>query len=257
MIVTTTSRPTAESVARARAVAEELGAAYAERGDHSLARLRRRQSCDRLLIVSEREVRYDDGHAPPFFFHPSMALVRIKRLLAGERDTLVAVSGCRPGDVVLDCTAGMAADAAVLAHAAGPGGRVTALESRQLPALLVREGLATYRTGLPAADAALRRVTLRWCDHVDELRRLPADSCDIVYFDPMFRRPIHESSALQPLRPVADDRPLSPQAIAEARRVARRVVVLKEHAASGEFERLGFDVRAVNHANTAYGVIMP
>jgi hypothetical protein len=84
---------------------------------------------------------------------------------------------------------------------------------------------------------------------------LPDRSVDIVYFDPMFRRPVLSSSALRPLRSQAEERPLSEAAVREAVRVARRRVVLKDHRDSGEFERLGFVRRRVSSSKVAYGVI--
>ena len=82
------------------------------------------------------------------------------------------------------------------------------------------------------------------------------DSFDAVYFDPMFRHPFMESAGIHPLRFLADPRPVSAEAIREARRVARRRVVLKESSKSGEFARLGFSAFVGGkYSHVRYGVI--
>ncbi|XEC92604.1 class I SAM-dependent methyltransferase [Paenibacillus tarimensis] len=255
MIVSTSFDPSQAVIDKARTVSARLGANYVPRRNYSLSQLTRAAGDDKLLVVSGHDLRYYDGQEPPLYFHPSMAFVRVKRLRKGESDPLLDVSGCRPGDHVLDCTAGLAADAFVFSYAVGDSGRVTALESEPLIALIVGEGLKRYETGIADADAALRRIEMRCEDHWKTLSELPDKSYDIVYFDPMFRRPIEESSSLQPLRTAANRRELAQASIAEAIRVARKSVVMKEHKGSPEFGRLGFERRHVNTSKIAYGVI--
>ena len=239
---------------RARALSSELGGRFIERGQHSLQRMRRRYGEQGILVVTERELRYEDGEEA-LYFHPSMANIRVKRLMKGESDPMIEVSGCRPGDEVLDCTAGLASDSIVFAFAVGEHGSVTALESQPLMCAIIRDGLARYESGLPDLDRALRRIEARCSHHLETLASLPDNSYDIVYFDPMFRRPVHQSSAIGPLRQLANHDAILPEAIAHARRVARRSVVLKEHERSGEFERLGFEHKLLRASNLAYGVI--
>ncbi|WP_274650640.1 class I SAM-dependent methyltransferase [Paenibacillus humicola] len=255
MIVTTPRQCPPALIEYANGLAAELGGRYVPRRRETLSGLKTLYGDARLLVADERGLRYYEDSDEPFYFHPSMAYVRVKRLRRGERDPLVELSGCRPGDTVLDCTAGLGSDAIVFSYAAGPEGRVTALESEQLLYTIVREGLKTYATDHHDVNEALRRIDVRLADHREYLAALPDNSADIVYFDPMFRQPIHESAALQPLRALANPSALSADTIRHAVRVARRSVVMKEHRESGEFERLGFRLR---HANKiAYGVITP
>jgi len=258
MIVTTGMKPTEEEMARAKALAAELGGRYVPRGGASLAALRRRHKDDRVLVVGPPDgLRLHTGDGgQPLRYHPGMALVRVKRLREGVRDPLVEISGVRPGDTVVDCTAGLAGDAFVFSWAVGPAGRVIALESEPALHAIVREGLRAYATGMEDADAALRRIELIRADHAEYLSSLPEKCVDIVYFDPMFRIPVYESSGMEPLRGVANPAPISPEAVREAMRVARRAVVLKENRDSGEFERLGFTwVKPKKTSAVAYGVI--
>ncbi|OUM96702.1 MAG: SAM-dependent methyltransferase [Thermobacillus sp. ZCTH02-B1] len=257
MIVTTGMKPTEEETALAKALAAELGGRFVPRNRQTLSAIRRRHQDDRVLVTGPDGLRLhaDDGGLP-LRYHPGMGLVRARRLRDGGTDPLVEISGARPGDSVLDCTAGLAGDAFVFAWTVGPSGRVVALESEAVLYVIVREGLRTYDTGLADLNAALRRIELIRTDHLDYLRSLPDDSFDIVYFDPMFRIPVLESSSMLPLRGIANPAPLSPEAVREAMRVARRTVMMKENRESGEFERLGFTrVTAKNPSAVAYGVI--
>ncbi|MBB3110381.1 16S rRNA G966 N2-methylase RsmD [Paenibacillus phyllosphaerae] len=255
MIITTPQKPSPELWAYAGQLSEELGGRLVDRKQHSLTMLKKRYADDRLLVVDPSGLRYYEHSDEPLYFHPSMAYVRVKRLRKGERDPLMDISGCQQGDTVLDCTAGLGSDAIVFAYAVGKEGHVTAIESEPILCAVVRDGLKTYKTMHEDVNEAFRRIEMQCVNHRNYLQSLPDKSVDIVYFDPMFRKPVHESSALEPLRSVANADALDEETIRHAVRVARKSVVLKEHAASGEFERLGFACKHVN--KIAYGVIKP
>lgn len=241
------------------AKAKRLAAAYegrwVPRRRASITQLMRSYSDESLLLVTREEIRYYEGSQPEMFFHPSMAQVRIKRLLRGETDLLLEASGIQAGDKVIDCTAGLASDSIVFAYAAGAAGQVTALESEKIPAMLIKEGLAAYESEIPQLNAAMRRIRVEWMHHLAYLQQQEAKSADIVYFDPMFRNPIEESSSISPLRGKANREAVSESAIAEAKRVARKCVILKEHRDSKEFGRLGFEHILRSNTKTTYGVI--
>lgn len=256
MIVTTAPSPAARTIGQAKRLAAELSASYVPRRGASVRKLIAGSGDNRAIVVTEREIRFYDGdEAPPLYFHPSMAFIRVKRLRKGDTDPLIELSGCRPGDTVIDCTAGMAADSLVFSYAAGEAGTVVALESEPILSALVREGLAAYESGLSDVDAAMRRIRLLCRNHAQYLAEQPDKSADIVYFDPMFRQPVMESSAIGAIRSIANMDALTEEVVAQAKRVARRTVMMKEHQGSGEFERLGFRKRHVNTSKIAYGVI--
>ncbi|NBD23504.1 class I SAM-dependent methyltransferase [Paenibacillus glycinis] len=255
MIVTTPHKPTPGQTAYAEAIAEELGGRFVPRKQDSLQLLRHKYADARLLVADDRGLRYYEESEEPLYFHPSMAYVRVKRMRKGERDPLIALADCQPGDSVVDCTAGLGSDALVFSYAVGSEGSVTALESERMLYTVVREGLRTYHTEHEDVNDALRRIRMRCADHLAYLRAQPDKSVDIVYFDPMFRQPLHDSSALAPLRGLANGSALGEESVRQAVRVARKRVVLKEHGDSGEFERLGFERRHRN--KIAYGVIIP
>ncbi|HZG88563.1 class I SAM-dependent methyltransferase [Paenibacillus sp.] len=256
IVVTTTYDPSAEAALEANRVAEELRATFVPRGRSSLNKLRARRPGAAIVVVGAETLEWHpENGGPPFFFHPGMSLVRAKRLAEGGRDAMLEACRFEPGDAVVDCTAGLGADAIVFSFAGGERSRVVAVESERPLHFVVTRGLKTYESGWAPFDEALRRIATVRADHTAYLRSLPDRSVDIVYFDPMFESPVHASQGLSPLRSLANARPLSEEAVREARRVARKSVVLKERGGADVWERLGFDAQAKSRTQVAYGVI--
>ncbi|MFD1774508.1 class I SAM-dependent methyltransferase [Paenibacillus rhizophilus] len=255
MIITTGDRPLTEVAARAERLAERLGVPYAPRGNQSMSKLLSRYGDEEALVVLLQGVRLLRPDRPQLQFHPSMGFVRAKRVLKGESDPMLEAAGMVPGDSVLDCTAGLGADALLFAVHGGERSSVTALESSLPLYALLTEGMAHYASGLVEVDAALRRINVVHSNHLDYLRSLPDNSVDIVYFDPMFREPLEDSAGISPLRAYANSDSLSAESVSEAVRAARKAVVLKEKRGSGEFGRLGFAELLRPGTKTSYGVI--
>ena len=246
LAVTTPLHPAQPDIEAALRAAERYGIPYVARGNRALSRAIAEVGAEAALVLSkERSVLSAGGaeHA----WSPGMGALRLKRYLdarAGKpghptaHDPFLDAAGIRPGDAVLDCTAGLGADALVAAAAAGPGGRVLALESSQALAAWTGEGLRRF-----AAEAA-RRVEVRHADHGEFLARTGAGSFDVVVFDPMFRHARAEPGGFDVVRRLSDPRPLSPEALAAARRVARRWVVVKDGAPGWDLARLGLSPMA-------------
>ncbi|MEB3102728.1 class I SAM-dependent methyltransferase [Ferviditalea candida] len=255
MIVTTANRTSPELQRLSQDLADEMGLRWVPRQNLSLKQLEEKYGDSQFLLITDNGLRYNEAGREPLDYHPSMAVIRIKRLLKGETDKLIELAEAGPGDRVLDCTAGFGADAIIFSHAVGASGKVTALESELIPYLLVREGLSRYQSDVKELDEAMRRIEVLLTDHLSYLRLLPDRSVDIVYFDPMFGKPVQSSSSMSPLRGVANRQPLARKAVEEAVRVARRKVLLKEHRDSRVFAELGFDRVVRTGSTTAYGVM--
>ncbi|OKP66174.1 SAM-dependent methyltransferase [Paenibacillus helianthi] len=255
MIITTGFDPIPEIEIRAKNLAIQTGTIYAQRGKLSMAKMVERYGDGEILVVLQEAVRLITPGMPPMEFHPSMGFVRAKRIIRGEHDPMLEAAGMVPGDSVLDCTAGLGSDSLLFAVHGGEESMVTALESSLPLCALLLEGMSHYVSGQEKVNAALRRVRVVHSDHLAYLREQPDHSIDIVYFDPMFRVPLTDSAAISPLRQFANAAALSPESVAEAVRVARKTVLLKEKALSGEFSRLGFTELLRASAKTSYGVI--
>jgi len=214
---------------QALAWAERLGARFVPRDRRALARLCAEAQADEALVVGpDRVVYVRPAEALEYFYHPGMAQPRLRSLQAGQRDPMLEALGLRPGLLVLDGTLGRGSDAIVAAHAVGAEGGVLGIEASRVVALLTAAGLAAYAGGSRLLRTAMRGIGVVWGDHLELLHHLPDASYDVVYFDPLFDCPVEASQAMMALRAVAEQRPLRAEALAEAARVARRRVVVKQ-----------------------------
>jgi 16S rRNA (guanine1516-N2)-methyltransferase len=256
MWVTTGYKPTKEQIAEAHTWAERLNARYVERRSDSINRLMKKHQMERILVVTQDQPRYYvNGVETPYFFHPGLSLLRIKSLIKGDNDLMLEVAGLKKGDSFLDCTLGLGADAIVASYAVGEHGRVVGIESERIIAELTRAGLASWSEEIAEFNQAMQRIEVICDHHLNQLRQLPDQSFDVVYFDPMFRKPVHTSSGIASLRGIANPEPLTHAAVCEALRVCRRRVMMKERTGSKEFARLGFNKIYRASASITYGVL--
>ncbi len=242
--------------ARALELADSLNLPCSPRRKRTWAAIYQEERTNAILVVRSGRIEYHQGETV-FAFHPGLAGLRVLALDRGQVDHMVTAMGLRVGDQVLDCTLGLASDAVVASFIAGETGCVVGIEASPLVAVIVADGLSRYRFPKdPRVEAAMRRIQVMPGDHLELLRRRESRSSDVVYFDPMFRHAIEESDGIGPLRSLANHEALALEAIVEAKRVARRCVVIKERSGSNEFVRLGVD-RTVSgrYGPITYGVI--
>lgn len=253
--VTTSHNPTADIEKLAHQMAGALNLPYVARGKNSLAAIKQNYGASDLLVATHRgPVAHTAGGE--FFFHLNMAELRIKNLINGKHDHMVTAMDLEPGMTVLDCTLGLATDAIVASFIVGNGGKVLGVESSSIIAFITQYGLQNFICEDEYITKALRNIRVENMDCYQCLVTLPSDSFDVVYFDPMFRRPISGSSNIKPLRNLADSRSLTREIIIEACRVAKRRVVVKEAHESQEFERLGITtVVGGKYSSVHYGII--
>ena len=254
-IVTTARKPNVNSENLALQFAENLNLKFIPRADFSLENLKEIYCVENILLVRNNfpVIVTNDGE---IFFHPNTAHLRIKNLRQGEGDRLINAAKIQRGDKILDCTLGLGSDSIVESFAVGIEGKVTALEINPVLAEIVRYGMKNFSDDTAAVIEAMRRVEIVTANYVDYLKNCAENSFDVVYFDPMFRHGINKSSGINPIRPLADNRPLEIDSVKEACRIARRCVVMKENSRSGEFERLGFKIAGGGkYSSVSFGVI--
>lgn len=248
--VTTSRKARPEEVERARDIARRVNIPFVPR-DGAVSDI----GAKAVLVVTKERLVVETA-AGPLFFHPGMARPRIRSLERGDDDVMVKAMQLTPGDTVLDCTLGLGADAIVSAFVVGEEGRVVGVEAVPMLAEVVRVGLLEYDPQHEAMRAAMRRIQVVAADHAEYLTTLPDASFDIVYFDPLFREPVQETVHMRPWRELGVGRPLTPDVVAEARRVAKRRVVIKERQNSPVFEELRVDaVVGGRKSRIAYGII--
>ena len=255
IVVTTSQRPSGEVAARAKAISNRHRLRLVARRRLTLAKLLREEQAN-LLVASSEGIHYVTGKAT-LRYHPGMARVRIHNLISGRGDPMVQAMGLEPGLSVLDCTLGLASDAAVASYVVGPEGKVVGLEHCLPVYLVVSHGLANYEEKKAILREALRRIELRWTDCADFLANVEPGRFDVIYFDPFFDEPVEASSGIAPLRLVAK-RAAGPleEALEEARRKAGLRVVVKGRRGSTLFRRHPFErFFGGSHSRIQYGVI--
>lgn len=235
--VTVSARGGARLRALAKARAAEWELPFVARAPTGGIEVLLQEEADALLIIGGTGwvLRDRDGEIG---FGPGMAKVRIKRFESDvhlqQPDHLVQYGELKAGDSVIDATLGLTVDALVCAHTVGPTGRVVGFEASRALFLLVREGL---RAMTPFANSCA--IEPEFGRALDLLRARPTGSADVVLLDPMFDLPKKSSGAFELLRRHAVHEPLDEATLAEARRVARRWVLVKAGAWGREFRRLG------------------
>ena len=240
LAITTIAHPRAQECETAHAIAAELNAPFIPRVNGLPGKTAEHSDREGLLIV-EREGLALWVAGQTFRYHPNMATMRVRALSQKKNDGLVDALQLKTGASLLDCTCGLGADAIVAAHAVGPNGRVRALESSTLLALLVIRGMARYSLASPPElIPAMRRVEVHHTDFTDYLRRESDNAWDIVYFDPMFSETIDISQGLDIVRRLAYPDGPSLHDVQEARRVAQHRVAMKDRHPGQNLARLGF-----------------
>jgi len=258
LVVTTSRRPAPKLIVEAGQWAQRLEAKAVPRGDCSLPTIAAQENVAGILVVgANRPIYYEPDRGIQYFFHPSMAKVRIHNIKSGRGDPMITAMGLADGDEVLDCTLGRGADAIVASWIVGPKGKVVGVEKVPLLAQLTIDGLQNYEIKPTDVAAALRRIQAHPADYNHYLPKSGTDSFDVVYFDPIFDEPLERSQDMAVLRALGDEEPVSVEAIEQALRVARRAVVIKQRAGTALWQQLPFSVQLTSGTTSRieYGVI--
>lgn len=255
VIIATTSQSAGDIDQDFAKFLEDSGFPFVPRNKKSLNYLMKENNAQGIVVwLPEGPVLYCGQEK--FFFHPSMA----KNRLASFRkfsipDPMAKACALEENNSFLDCTLGLGADAIVASYFC-PSGKVTGLESSTAIANITKWGIKLYNSQISWLNVAIKRIAVINCDHEKYLAQLQDNSYDIVYFDPMFRRPVLKSQAIAPLRLLANPAPLEKKVIDEACRVARKRVVVKEMHSGSEFSRLGIEkIIGSRHNKIGFGII--
>ena len=254
-IITTITKVNTDLIYQAQALAQKLNKKFVTRNNLSLERLKQDNNVDNILIFTKDGLKAHTSQGD-LFFHLNMAQLRILNLNRNQKDHMVEAMDLKPKMSVLDCTLGLGTDATVASYIVGENGKVVCLESATLIYLITKYGLANFNHDNIAINHSLRRIESFNLHYLDYLKAQGDNSFDIVYFDPMFRKPIQDSANFKPMRAIANMEQLQSKALVEALRVAKKRVVIKETKDSMEFERLNISqIYGGKYSSVSYGVI--
>ncbi|MGE7982062.1 class I SAM-dependent methyltransferase [Solibacillus sp. NPDC093137] len=253
-IVTTAGRPDEQSLQLAEFASKELQAKIVPRQKRSVRKLSEVYDANVIVAGKNRFEYYAKGAEAPFFFHPNSAAFRLKRVARGEDEPLLTACALQKGDTFLDCTLGLGADSLLAAYVVGEKGKVIGVEANKNVSFIVKTGMKTYDTTELPLTASMRNIEVVHSTALEYLKQQENESFDVVYMDPMFEEVIEESTNFEALRYAGKHLTLTDEWVAEAKRVAKKRVVLKAHYKSDWFEKYQFqrDVRLT--AKFHYGV---
>lgn len=254
-VVTTAGRTNGEYILKANEISKLLNFPFVNRQKKSVSTIQQEQQANVLVVSKERLELYSYGSTSPFFFHPNSAAFRMKRLLNGEQDSFLEAVGLKKGDHFLDTTAGLCSDSIIASYAVGDTGAVHACEKERTIAYIVDVGLKDYETNNEVLLESMRNIHLIHQDAVAYMKTTDSNSYDVVYLDPMFEEVIEESSNFHVLREVGVHGSLSSEWVTEAKRLARKRVVLKAHFRSPLFDQFGFQREIRLSSKFHYGII--
>ena len=230
LAVTVTTKQPGRHTPTAKAKAAEWGVPFFERPARGQLTAFLGSIADALLVLGGDGWTLHDANGT-LAFSPGAAALRVNHL---DEDVLVRLCELKPGDSVFDGTLGLGADALICAKVVGVGGKVIAAESSLPLYALVSEGLLRKP---PFPKSAV--IDARLGNSLAMLKQLESHSLDCVIFDPMFDLPKASTPSFDMLRTYALHEPLDEATLAQARRVARRWVVVKGGRYGKEFARLG------------------
>jgi len=247
MIVTTSHKPDRRQVLKALELAKQLNVKYVSR-----RHLVQREGEAMLIVESDRISALKDGKR--LFFHPSLAIIRRANIRSGERDYLIESLDLKGDERILDCTLGLGSEAILIAYFL-PRGKVIGLENSPLIKIVVEEGMKHANFPQKWVTEAVKKIEVFKADYKEYIRKTE-EKFDCVYVDPMFEHPGYSSSAINSLRPFADNSTIDTKDIEVMKRIAKKRIVVKARWNDSVFERYEFDrVIGSSKSGVGYGVI--
>ncbi|MBJ7540137.1 class I SAM-dependent methyltransferase [Streptococcus sp. SL1232] len=243
--ITTSLRENNDLLKKAQAIGEKLSLPVIKRQKQSVTKLLKGR--EGVLLVYETKLCLVNQDGSELVFHPDTAMLRIK----SSHDALIDLLG-KESLQILDTTMGLASDSIVMAYA---GHDVTAVESNPLIHFIVSEGLKSYQSDYDALNQAMRSIQTVCSENLAYLKKMPDNSFDVIYCDPIFSERITESKNLDGLRQYANEKAFSNEFLKEAMRVARKKIIIKAHFRDEVFEKYGFKQFVRPNQKFHYGVI--
>jgi 16S rRNA G966 N2-methylase RsmD len=254
--ITTARNPDDGLINKAYGIAKELDIPYVERDNYNIKKISEMNKIEYFLFVEKDKIVLK-GEDNTFFWHPSTAVLKLNTIKEGFNTPMLEAMNLKEGDRVLDCTLGLATDAIVFAAIVGEKGRVVGTEVNKYIACITKNGLNDYKDIDEQTKRFMKRIEVVNSSFEEYILSQPDNSFDVVYFDPMFKRPNKKSEAINSFRPFAQQGELKEENIIQALRVCKSHVVVKERVGSNEFERLGIQkcYGSTKFGAIAYGVI--
>lgn len=245
IIVTTSVKTNLELNGKAQQLADDLRLKYIIRNKETIKQLL--SSVDGVLVVYKNKLSYFENDSE-LFFHLDTTALKIKN---SDNEPLVEIIEEKEQSI-LDCTMGLAGDSILLSYY---GHKVISLEKNNIIHLITTNGLKNYISPNKEINKAMRKIKTHNIDCLDYLKQCPNDNYDIIYFDPMFSHNITESNNLEGILPLANTTFPYEEFVKEAKRVARKKIIVKAHFKDTVFEKYNFTRITRKNTKFHYGFI--
>jgi hypothetical protein len=228
LAVTTGANDNVVTSDEAERLAIELNAPFIPRHGRGFDSLFRESGAEILLVIRRDRYSLHNRRGIQYQFHPNLAIVRAMNFTKTGNDHYLEAAELKSGDRVIDCTLGFGCEALLASLAVGEGGQVIGLESVPELAVVTRDGMSRYHLLQRPLEEAMRRVVVLSRDYRDYLMQTLTNAVDVVYFDPFFPETLEKSTVtVGALSAFGNRAPLDYRSVIEARRVAKRRVIIK------------------------------
>ncbi len=253
-LISTSSKTNAYLIEQAKELSQLLQMSYVPRNHQSVEDLLDTHHCTGALVVTKEGPSFVTKEGIPHQFHLSMAHLRLLEIDRGNIDHLLRAIGYETVTSVLDCTAGLGSDSAVISYGCPNLTRHTAIEGHPILGYITNYGFRHFQHKNPSVTEALRRIQLVICKYQEYLQRIEPNRYDVIYLDPMFENPVYESPQFLQWRGHLLESKVTPEIVELALEKSKRLVI-KERKGSRVFKDLPpIQMIGGKYSSIAYGI---
>ncbi len=252
--ISTSSKTNAYLIEQAKELSKLLQMPYVPRKHQSVEELLDVHHCAGALVITKEGPSFVTKEGMPHQFHLSMAHLRLLEIDRGHRDHLLRAIGYETVTSVLDCTAGLGSDSAVISYGCPQLTRHTAIEGHPILGYITNYGFRHFQHKNPSVTEALRRIQLVICNYQEYLQQIESNRYDVIYLDPMFENPVYESPQFQQWRGHLLESKVGPDIVELGLEKSKRLVI-KERKGSRLFKDLPpIEIVGGKYSSIAYGI---
>ena len=253
-LISTSSKTNAYLIEQAKELSQLLQMPYVPRKHQSVEELLDAHHCAGALVVTKEGPSFVTKEGIPHQFHLSMTHLRLLEIDRGHTDHLLRAIGYETATSVLDCTAGLGSDSAIISYGCPQLTRHTAIEGHPILGYITNYGFRHFQHKNPSVTEALRRIQLVICNYQDFLNQIEPNRYDVIYLDPMFENPVYESPQFQQWRGHLLESKIHPDIVELGLEKSKRLVI-KERKGSRLFKDIPpIEMVGGKYSSIAYGI---
>ena len=253
-LISTSSKTNAYLIEQAKDLSQLLQMPYVPRKHQSVEELLDAHHCAGALVVTKEGPSFVTKEGIPHQFHLSMAHLRLLEIDRGHTDHLLRAIGYETATSVLDCTAGLGSDSAIISYGCPQLTRHTAIEGHPILGYITNYGFRHFQHKNPSVTESLRRIQLVICNYQDFLNQIEPNRYDVIYLDPMFENPVYESPQFQQWRGHLLESKVTPEIVELALEKSKRLVI-KERKGSRLFKDIPpIEMVGGKYSSISYGI---